>query len=74
MTAIVDRIEDNNIAVLEINGSEKFLDVPLSELPEGTSQGDVLVHKETGWERDPEATNKRTLEILSLFNKLFKKD
>lgn len=74
MTAIVDRIEDNNIAVLEINGGEKFLDVPLSELPEGTSQGDILVHKETRWERDSEATNKRTLEILSLFNKLFKKD
>ena len=74
MTAIVDRIEDNNIAVLEINGGEQFLDVPLSELPEGTSQGDVLVHKENGWEQDPEATNKRTLEILGLFNKLFKKD
>ena len=74
MTAIVDRIEDNNIAVLEINGGEKFLDVPLSELPEGTSPGDVLVHKENGWEQDPEATNKRTLEILGLFNKLFKKD
>lgn len=74
MTAIVDRIEDNNIAVLEINGGEKFLDVPLSELPKGTSQGDVLTGEEGNWQRDTEATNKRTLEILSLFNKLFKKD
>ena len=74
MTAIVDRIEDNNIAVLEINGGEKFLNVPLSELPEGISQGDVLTGEEGNWQRDTEATNKRTLEILSLFNKLFKKD
>ena len=73
MTAIVDRIEDNNIAVLEINGGEKFLNVPLSELPEGTSQGDILTGEEGNWQRDTEATNKRTLEILSLFNKLFKK-
>ncbi len=74
MTAIVDRIEDNNIAVLEINGGEKFLNVPLSELPEGISQGDVLTGEEGNWQRDTAATNKRTLEILSLFNKLFKKD
>ena len=74
MTAIVDRIEDNNIAVLEINGGEKFLNVPLSELPEGISQGDVLTGEEDNWQRDTAATNKRTLEILSLFNKLFKKD
>lgn len=74
MTAIVDRIEDNNIAVLEINGGEKFLDVPLSELPEGTLQGDVLTHTASGWQRDAAATNKRSLEILSLFNKLFKRD
>ena len=74
MTAIVDRIEDNNIAVLEINGGKKFLDVPLSELPEGTLQGDVLTGEEGNWQRDTEATNKRTLEILSLFNKLFKRE
>ena len=74
MTAIVDRIEDNNIAVLEINGGEKFLNVPLSELTEGISQGDVLTGEEGHWQRDTAATNKRTLEILSLFNKLFKKD
>ena len=74
MTAIVDRVEDNNIAVLEINGGEKFLDVPLSELPAGTSQGDVLTGEEGNWQRDTETTNKRTLEVLSLFNKLFKRE
>ena len=50
------------------------MNVPLSELPEGTSQGDILTGEEGNWQRDTEATNKRTLEILSLFNKLFKKD
>ncbi len=42
VAAVVDRIEDNNIAVLSLGDGKRMLDLPLSRLPEGTSDGDHL--------------------------------
>lgn len=42
----IDRIE-GNYAVLEENGATQ--DVPLSELPEGIREGDLLERKPDGW-------------------------
>ena len=40
--AVVDRIEDGDIAVLSLGDGKQLLDLPLSRLPEGTSDGDHL--------------------------------
>ncbi len=42
--AVVDRIEDGNVAVLSLADDQRSqLDVPLSQLPDGTSDGDHLL-------------------------------
>ena len=40
--AVVDRVEDGGTAVLSLNGGKRMLDLPLSRLPEGTTDGDHL--------------------------------
>ena len=40
--AVVDRIEDGDVAVLSLGGGDETLDLPLSRLPEGTRDGDHL--------------------------------
>lgn len=42
VAAVVDRIEDGDIAVLSLGGGKQLLDLPLSRLPEGTEDGDHL--------------------------------
>lgn len=71
MQAIVDRIE-GDIAVLEINGS-RYLNAPLSELPEGTRQGDVLEGQPGSWRRDDAERARRELFNKDLMKRLFKK-
>lgn len=71
MQAIVDRIEDGGIAVLELDGS-RFLDVHLSEMPEGTHQGDVFVGEPGHWVRDDEAKADRLKKNADLMAKLFR--
>jgi hypothetical protein len=42
VAAVVDRIEDGDVAVLSLGDGKRTLDLPLSRLPEGTSDGDHL--------------------------------
>lgn len=72
MQAIVDRIEDGDIAVLELDGAE-FLDVPLSEMPEGTRQGDVFEGEPGHWVRDDGTKAERLKKNAELMAKLFKR-
>lgn len=71
MQAIVDRIEDGNIAVLELDGS-RFMDVSLSEMPEGTRKGDVLEGVPGHWVRDDAAKAERLKTNADLMARLFK--
>ena len=62
---IVERIE-NNIAIIEIE--DNYIELPLSILPNGVSEGDVLqiiVDKETTINKKKEVSNK----LSKLFNK-----
>ncbi len=70
MQAIVDRIE-GNMAVLEIDG-ERFIDVPLSEMPEGCAQGDVFEGEPGRWTKDDAAKAERLRINSGLMAKLFK--
>lgn len=65
MIWIIDRIE-NNTAVCEIEAN-KFIDIPLSALPDGVKEGDAIslcVNKNE--------TQKRKDNINNLMNNLFK--
>lgn len=42
ISAVVDRIEDGDVAVLSLGDGDQTLDLPLSRLPEGTTDGDHL--------------------------------
>jgi hypothetical protein len=42
IAAVVDRVEDGDVAVLSLGDGKQTLDLPLSRLPEGTSDGDHL--------------------------------
>ncbi|MDO4854117.1 MAG: DUF3006 domain-containing protein [Coriobacteriia bacterium] len=70
MQAIVDRIE-GDMAVLEIDG-ERFIDVPLNEMPEGCAQGDVFEGEPGCWRKDDDAKAERLRINSSLMAKLFK--
>lgn len=72
MQAIVDRIEDNDIAVLEIDGT-RHENVPLTDLPAGTRQGDVLAGKPGAWHKDDAARREREQDVDALKSKLFRK-
>lgn len=72
MQAIVDRIEDGNIAVLELDGNT-FMDVPLSEMPEGTRQGDVFEGEPGSWVRDDAAKAERLKKNAELMARLFRR-
>ncbi|MGN0467631.1 MAG: DUF3006 domain-containing protein [Acutalibacteraceae bacterium] len=72
MTLIVDRIE-NKIAVCEAEDCI-HVEIALSELPEGTHEGSVLVKKADGtYVLDKQQEEKRRSEMLSLQENLFKK-
>lgn len=42
ISAVVDRIEDGDVAVLSLGDGDQTLDLPLSRLPAGTADGDHL--------------------------------
>jgi hypothetical protein len=42
VAAVVDRVEDGRIAVLSLGDGKRTLDLALSRLPEGTTDGDHL--------------------------------
>lgn len=75
MKAIIDRFEDNNLAVLELDDQPgNMLTVSINELPSNACQGDVLYYQDGTWILDEEETIQRQNDIDELFNSLLAHD
>lgn len=75
MKAIIDRFEDNNLAVLELNDQPgNMLTVSINELPNNACQGDVLYYQDGSWTLAEEETTQRQSDIDELFNSLLAHD
>ena len=75
MKAIIDRFEDNNLAVLELDDQPgNMLTVSVNELPSNACQGDVLYYQDGLWVIDEEETARRQNDIDELFNSLLVRD
>lgn len=71
MKAIIDRFEDNNLAVLELNDQPgNMLTISRDELPSNACQGDVLYYQDGSWTLAEEETTQRQSDINELFNSL----
>ena len=71
MKAIIDRFEDNNLAVLELDDQPgNMLTVSINELPSNACQGDVLYYQDGTWMLAEEETIQRQNDIDALFNSL----
>jgi len=69
MRAVIDRVE-GELAVLLVGDESIKLNVPLSLLPVGCKEGDLL---NISFERDPEATEQAKERVSGLMEKLKKK-
>ena len=75
MKAIIDRFEDNNLAVLELDDQPgNMLTVSINELPSNGCQGDVLYYQDGTWILAEEETIQRQNDINALFNSLLTRD
>lgn len=75
MKAIIDRFEDNNLAVLELDDQPgNMLTVSTNELPSNACQGDVLYYQDGTWALAEEETIQRQNDIDELFNSLLAHD
>ena len=75
MKAIIDRFEDNNLAVLELGDQPgNMLTVSINELPSNACQGDVLYYQDGTWILAEEETIQRQNDIDALFNSLLAHD
>ena len=75
MKAIIDRFEDNNLVVLELNDQPgNMLTVSRNELPSNACQGDVLYYQDGMWALAEEETNQSQNDIDELFNSLLMRD
>lgn len=75
MKAIIDRFEDNNLAVLELDDQPgNMFTVSVSELPSNACQGDVLYYQDGTWMLAEEETIQRQNDIDALFNSLLAHD
>ncbi len=77
MKAIIDRFEDNNLAVLELNDQPgNMLTVSRYELPSNACQGDVLYYQDGAWTlaEEEKETIQRQNDIDELFNSLLVRD
>ena len=75
MKAIIDRFEDNNLAVLELDDQPgNMLTVSVNELPSDACEGDVLYYQDGMWIIDEEETAQRQNDIDALFNSLLAHD
>lgn len=75
MKAIIDRFEDNNLAVLELDDQPgNMLTVSINELPSNAGQGDVLYYQDGTWMLAEEETIQRQNDIDALFNSLLAHD
>jgi len=70
MKAVIDRIEGELAVVLMGETGEFKLNLPLSLLPEGCGEGDVL---KISIERDPAATEQGKEQVSGRIEKLKKK-
>lgn len=75
MKAVIDRFEDNNLAVLELDDQPgNMLTVSVDKLPSNACQGDVLYYQDGSWTLAEEETAQRQSEIDELFNSLLAHD
>ena len=75
MKAIIDRFEDNNLAVLELDDQPgNMLTVSINELPSNACQGDVLYYQDGTWVLAEEETIQRQSDIDELFSSLLVRD
>ena len=75
MKAIIDRFEDNNLAVLELDDQPgNMLAISRDELPSNTCQGDVLYYQDGSWTLAEEESAQRKSDIDELFNSLLAHD
>lgn len=75
MKAIIDRFEDNNLAVLELDDQPgNMLTVSINELPSNACQGDVLYYQNGMWMLADEETIQRQNDIDELFSSLLVRD
>lgn len=75
MKAIIDRFEDNNLAVLELDEQPgNMLTVSINELPSNACQGDVLYYQDGTWILAEKETIQRQNNIDALFNSLLVHD
>ena len=75
MKAIIDRFEDNNLAVLELNDQPgNMLTVSRHELPSNACRGDILYYQDGAWTLAEEETIQRQNDINELFNSLLVHD
>ena len=75
MKAIIDRFEDNNLVVLELNDQPgNMLTVSRNELPSNACQGDVFYYQDGSWTLAEEETVQRQSDIDKLFNSLLAHD
>ena len=75
MKAIIDRFEDNNLAVLELDDQPgNMLTVSINELPSNACQGDVLYYQDGMWMLAEGETIQRQNDIDALFNSLLAHD
>lgn len=75
MKAIIDRFEDNNLAVLELDDQPgNMLTVSVDELPRNARQGDTLYYQNGVWAIAEEETAQRQNDINELFNSLLAHD
>jgi hypothetical protein len=70
MKAVIDRIEDGIAVLLMGEKGEIRVNFPLSLLPEGSKESDVL---SIAIERDPQATQQTKERVSGLMEKLKKK-
>lgn len=70
MKAVIDRIE-GEVAVVFLGDKGEFrLNIPLTQLPDGCNEGDIL---KVSFERDPVATEQTKERVSGLMEKLKKK-
>ena len=70
MKATIDRIEGKMAVLLMGEDGKAKVNMPLSLLPEGCKEGDIL---SISIERDPEATSQAKERVSGLMDKLKKK-
>ena len=67
----VDRLEEN-LAILENRENKEIIEIPLSFLPKGIKEGDILKLIENQFILDIEETNRVKTEIKNKFRNLLK--